>query len=510
MRHAALSHSTFFEHMEDFGYLRDIEGMLPEDFTAVFEIARVLEDPDSPLFGSIARVMTIVPNTVEETSQSGYQWEPNRQVSHSEEYEAALMRSFTDITRILPHQYLLPDEVFMERLARRSLWINLPVNPVIVPFKSSGTDFAPDNFKQKVYLLLDTSTSMTSHHRFQMAKAVVYVFLKRNLAELGHVYLRTFDVDLGPLQTATDDISLRRLIQYTMRLGKLGNGTVMERAILQAAEDIRGVSALSGAEILMVTDGACHLDMTKIREALGENIRINTVKIGSAEVYADDKLLADTAARGTSMEQTSLAKLEEELRRTKFDLDNSSIDAEKRNLRSHFRAVTERADELRSQIVNRLRKTYGREIEYLSNVYVNIDDISADSIFQLQQSEIDELRELLAEVEEDFDGGVDADTLREAALLYEHVQMLLRSGGDHEQMRQLKELERRLKEMLGGLLGESDQQAATPGVKNMARSDLHDLKMMLRIKGGGSGGSLLDMIVALVRKMWRLIAWKKT
>ena len=40
MKHEVLTHSTFFEHMEEFGYLRDIEDLLPEDFTAVFEIAR--------------------------------------------------------------------------------------------------------------------------------------------------------------------------------------------------------------------------------------------------------------------------------------------------------------------------------------------------------------------------------------------------------------------------------------------------------------------------------------
>lgn len=45
--------------MEEFGYLRDQEEMLPEDFTAVFEIARVLEDPDSALAHAISPVMTI-------------------------------------------------------------------------------------------------------------------------------------------------------------------------------------------------------------------------------------------------------------------------------------------------------------------------------------------------------------------------------------------------------------------------------------------------------------------
>lgn len=507
MRHAVLTHSTFFEHMEEFGYLRGIEDMLPEDFTAVFEIARVLEDPDSPLFRSIAPVMTIAAQEERTEQRPSREWQPNRNVTHSEEYEAALMRNVSDIKRLFPHQYLLPDEVFMQRLAKRSLWINIPRTPVIIPFKTSGSDFSPNNYKQKVYILLDTSTSMTSHHRFQMAKAVVYVFLKRNLKELGHIYLRTFDTDLGPLHTANDDRSLRNLIQYAMRLHRLGNGTAMERAILQAADDIRAQSALSGAEILIVTDGACHLDSEKIRAALGEMIRINTIKIGNAEIFADAKLLRDMASTGNSADQRTLARLEEDLRRSKHDLDLASIEAERRRIRAHISSIEGRAEELRGLIVEKMSRTYGKEIEGLSRVFVNVDDISADAIFTLQQSEIDEIRELLAEVEADFEEGIDADSLREAALLYEHVQMLLRAGGSREQIEQLEELARRLQELLKDVLETSEQIDAA--VQNMSRSDLHDLQMMLHIRSS-QGNSLLKLLLAVLkRSIGRFITRRK-
>jgi hypothetical protein len=385
----------------------------------------------------------------------------------------------------------------MQRLATRSLWINVPRTPVIIPFKTSGSDYAPNNVKQKVYLLLDTSTSMTSHHRFQMAKAVVYVFLKRNLRELGHIYLRTFDTDLGPLQTATDLRSLRNLIQYTMRLSRLGNGTAMERAILQAADDIRAQSSLSGAEILIVTDGACHLDLEKIRTALGDMIGINTIKIGSAEIFADEKLLRDMASRGSSADQRNLAGLEEELRRSKLELDHAGSEGERRSIRSHLAALQGRADQLRSLIVGKMARIYGKEIESLSRVFVNIDDISADAIFTLRQSEIEEIRELLAEVEADFNDGIDADSLREAALLFEHVQMLLKAGGDAEQVRQLEEMAERLSELLKDVLETSEQIDAA--VKNMSRGDLHDLHMMLHIRSS-QGNSLLKLLLAALRR----------
>lgn len=504
MPHRALAHSTFFEHMEEFGYLRDIEDHLPPEFTAVFEIARVLEDNESELAQRLAPILTISTTTSQESSPRSYEWLPNRFVTHGEEYEAALMRTLDDLKRILPHQYLLPEEVFMRRLAQRSLWINIPVTPVIIPFGSSGSEYTPDIFKQKVYVLLDTSTSMTSHHRFQMAKAVVYVFLKRNLQELGHVFLRTFDLELGPLQTATDDVSLRKLIHYCMRLTRLGNGTVMQRAILQAAEDIRKVSILSGAEVLIVTDGASHLDREAIREALGDNIRINTVKIGNAEIYADEKLLGELAVKGTSPESRTLAAMETELSQLRRKVELTGRDTHSGQIRSQIAGLVDRIGRLRSELVARIGASYGREIEELSTLFIQVDDISADAIFTLRHSEIEEIRELMVEVEMDFRDGVDADTLREAALLLEHVQMLLDQGGDPEQVRQLEEIKHRLEQLLG-----TDTGTATPSDKgspmhDLSSADRHDLKMMLR-KGSAKGGSSLRAILRAIRELIRRV-----
>ena len=498
MKHDVLKHSSFFQHMEEFGYMRDITELLPEDFTAVFEIARVLEDPNAPLFKAIEPAMTVAPQAAVEKRLNDREWQPNRNVSHGEEYEAALMQSYTDLKRIFPHQYLLPEEVFMERYARRSLWINIPRSPMIVPFGNSSSEYSPNNFKQKVYLLLDTSTSMASHHRFQMAKAVAYVFLKRNLKELGHIYLRTFDTDLGPLQTAIDAPSLQNLLHYVMRLTKLGNGTVLERAILQAAADIRISAALSGAEMLIVTDGAAHLDVDKIREALGGGIRINTIKIGDAVLYPDEKLLSDLASRGATPRQRDLKKLEEEIGTMQRQLTSAGFEREKGRLKSHLQTLTQRAATLRGEIVEGLRQWYGREIEQLSRVFVNINDISADSLFVLQQSEIDEIRQLLAEVEQDFSEGMDADSLREAALLYEHVQMLLKSATDNAQRAQLQALAQRLNELLHDVVKGGEHKHA--GLRNITRDDIHDLQMILHMQSK-QGGSLADLLLLMLRQI---------
>lgn len=495
--------------MEEFGYLRGLEEFLPRGFTAVFEIARVLEDPTSDLFRALQPVMTVSPARTMQQPNSR-EWRPNRNVSVGDEYEAALIRNVSDIRRVQPHQFLLPDDVFLRRLAQRSLWINVPRTPVTRGYGSSATEYAPDNFKQKVYVLLDTSTSMSSHHRIQMAKAVVYVFLKRNLRELGHIYFRTFDIEIGPLHVATDARTLRSLTQAAMRVSRLGNGTVMERAILQAADDIRAQAALSGAELLVITDGACHIDLERMRSALGDTIRVNTVKIGNAQIYAEDRELHEIATNGTSPQQLELVRLEESLRRAEYDVRSASTDAERVHLKSEVGSLRRRLEQVQSSLFERMRATYGREIESLSRVFINIDDITSDAIFVLRDSEIAEMRELVKEVELDFDEGLDADDLREAAVLYEHVQLLLElapAGSDQQQ--QLRELASRLEDLLRDVLeSESAPKRGSSALRGIARSDMRDLNLMLH-HGSGRGASVIAAFIAMIRRALRAMFPKR-
>ncbi|MBC8144228.1 MAG: hypothetical protein H7X80_01515 [bacterium] len=505
MKHDVLRHSEFFTHMEEFGYLRGLEEYLPRGFTAVFEIARVLEDPTSDLFRALRPMMTVSPARINLQTDSR-EWRPNRNVSVGEEYEAALIRSISDIRRLQSHQFLLPDDVFLRRLAQRSLWINVPRTPITRGFGSSATEYAPDNFKQKVYLLLDTSTSMSSHHRIQMAKAVAYVFLKRNLRELGHIYFRTFDVDIGPLHVATDARSLRELIQAAMRVSRLGNGTAMERAILQASDDIRAQAALSGAELLVITDGACHIDLERIRNSLGDTIRINTVKIGNAQIYAEDRELHEIATAGTSPQHIELVKLEEGMRRAEYDLRAANTDADRSRLQSEVGSIKRRLEQVQTSLFERMRLTYGREIETLSKVFINIDDITSDAIFVLRDSEIAEMRELVREVELDFEEGLDADDLREAAVLYEHVQLLLELAPEgSEQHKQLTELSSRLQDLLKDVLdSEGSSSSRGSALRGIARSDMRDLSLMLHT-GSGRGGSIIAAFLSMIRRTMRIL-----
>ena len=494
-----MRHTSFFKHMDEFGYFSELTESLPENFTSVFEIARVLEDESSQLYQHIQSaltVSTIKPPKKEESRE----WRPNRHVPAVQEFDVDFIKSVSEVSRILPFQHVLPEEVFIRRLARRELLCRVARTPVILPFGNSSNDYNPNFFKQKVYLLLDTSASMLSHHRFQMAKAVAYVFLKRNLHELGQIYFRTFDRSIGPLITATDTTSLRALIQSIMRLNRLGNGTAMEKAILTACEDIRGDAKLSGAEILLITDGAAHLDKGRISDALGHSITINTIKIGDAKVALDEKILQDEAARGSSPESHSLAQIKERIRHLDFEVRNASPSRAER-IATEIRSLKGQENRMQQHIIEHIFHEYGREIESLSQVFVNVNDITADSLFHLTPEQLAGLRDLVLAAEEEFRAGIDAETLKEVALLYEHLSMLLEEPVD-ENKASLREMKEKLSNLLDDFV-QSIGRSTGSGPSKIGRDDLHDLSMMLQHRSLGDH-SLVKALLNLLQQILKV------
>jgi hypothetical protein len=134
-------------------------------------------------------------------------------------------------------------------------------------------------------------------------------------------------------------------------------------------------------------------------------------------------------------------------------------------------------------------------------VFIKIDDVAADEILVVRRSEIDEVRELVREVELDFDDGIDADALREAAVLYEHVQLLLEmapAGADER--RELEELAGRLQSLLRDVTATAERGASA--LRGISRSDMRDLHMMLHMSAS-DGDSVLAMLLAILRRAFR-------
>ena len=154
--------------MERYGFFDTVEKHLPEEFTIIYEIARILEDKTHSISRAMAPILELNdPSTTENALDQILI--PN--IPEAKEFEADLIRSVTDVRYIYPAQHLLPEIVFLRRLAERSLWMPRARSPRNYRYQTESDRFAPDDRKQKVYILFDTSSSMRQNYRIHLAKA---------------------------------------------------------------------------------------------------------------------------------------------------------------------------------------------------------------------------------------------------------------------------------------------------------------------------------------------------
>jgi hypothetical protein len=232
--------SPFFSRMEEFGFFDTVEDHLPAEFTLIYEIARIIEDQTTQISRALAPILELQDYTDKDNDLEQV-LVPN--VPEAKEYEADLIRSVTEVRHIYP------------------LWMPRPRSPRNFRYQTESDRFAPDDRKQKVYILFDTSLSMQQHYRIHLAKSIAYLFLKQNQRELGTIFFRTFDLDVGELKTARDIPGFDQLISDVMHIKALGNGTSMQKALQTAIDDISHESQLSQAQILVITDGVAHIDI---------------------------------------------------------------------------------------------------------------------------------------------------------------------------------------------------------------------------------------------------------
>lgn len=480
-------YGSFLDEMEELGLLSDLEDELPPDFSAVFEIGRIVADPRSEVARALDPALELRrAGAADEVAPESDDSESRIEVPAAEEYEAEFIRSWGDVRSVYAWQWLLPEEVFLRRLAQRTLWFPLARAPLIRAIEEGGDAFVPTPTKQRVHVLFDTSASMALHFRFALAKAVVLRFLRRNRREMGEICLRTFDVDVGPLEDARDPRTYDTLLRRVARRRTLGNGTCLEKAILTACADIRERRGLSGAEILVVTDGAAHLDEPRVREALGSDVELHCVKIGSAEVYAADKWIADRidySKREDTRRDQRILQLRSRTDRLKEALAHATDPSVRRGI-EHGLAECE---EERRAIAEELRQEYGHEIERLAHVYVQIPDVdpawlalSPERLASLERLVRDALRRLGA-------APAPPTLLKEAALLLSHVAMLGGEQTDPDARARLEALRQALEQRIGAAVEHHEAHVLDAGL--LSQTDQKDLRILLR-RGTSRGSSL--------------------
>src|SRR5512133_2286295 len=104
--------------MEDLGFLEHFYEHLPENFTAVFEIARILEDSSHWLTKHLEPALSLQAPSAQTPHKTG---EPDPRVIFQdfEELEAGLIRTYADLPHIYHQQWLLPEEAFTRKLGRK-------------------------------------------------------------------------------------------------------------------------------------------------------------------------------------------------------------------------------------------------------------------------------------------------------------------------------------------------------------------------------------------------------
>jgi von Willebrand factor type A domain len=489
------SERAFFPVMEEFGFFSHIYEKLPQDFTAVFEIARVLEDETSELSQKLSGIMKM-PGMTGQNPPSSEPEDQHRYLPAGDRYAADLIKSYHDVSRVYPNQFLLPEDIFLQRLVLRELWMPVVRSGVILPVDDTGKNFSFDTQKQKVYVLFDTSRSMQAHHRIHLAKAILYIFLKRNKVELGHVSLRTFDDHVGELHTAVDQSSYEALMRYVLRITHLGEGTVLQKAILQALTDIEEMEHLSGAEILIITDGAVQLDEPLIRSKMDEHVLIHSVKIGHVEVFASEAQISDMVSRGQINDRTLL-----DLQKQKAEIEHQLRTTEGA-ARRHV--LEQMLSGVRAQIGQR-KIPFGHELEQLSSVYVNVDDISETERFRADADTIGDLEALALALEAEANEFLTPELTKKIAVLHDHIQFLDRFETDETLRSRLKAIDEHLRGLLSQFLGAPETDASGrapihshPSQLPMSEDDARDMKFLLE-----SNLSISQGWAFLLRWIWQ-------
>ncbi|MDH7514740.1 MAG: VWA domain-containing protein [Bacteroidota bacterium] len=470
--------------MEELGFFERIEGKLPEHFTAVYEIARVLDNPAHVLTRRLSPALKLghpgrrAAERPPEPEQAAVPV-----LAGEDEYEAGTIRSPRDIPRMYLSQWLFPQEVLYRKLAKKELLVPYPKAPCVYPVEPDRRGYDPDARKQKLYILLDTSSSMAVKNRIHVAKAVCYHMLVRNMRELGFITMRTFDVSVGERHEACDRQGFQDLLRLLARVRTLGDGTAMARAVMQAVEDIARVPSLASAEILIITDGACVLDEERIRALMERHkVVIHTVKIGRIRLYPPRSVLHDmlfaSGGKGSRVIADMQAK-ERELRR----LRDAAHSPQRRRLYEESLASVRREIEKAIRIrTDEIVSGYGRELERLSRVYVEIDDMDMAELLPDREESGRELRRLLESVRGEMEDPVSSTAVRKLALLCAHAEFLSsvfeEKRGDGMFTRIAQETHEYLLPFLGGKHG-----AGAYGSEILFGDDMRDVRWILSVPG---------------------------
>jgi hypothetical protein len=343
---------------------------------------------------------------------------------------------------------------------------------------------------------------MRQHYRIHLARAITYLFLQRNQRELGTIFFRTFDLTVGELRSARDVPGYDQLISDVMHVRALGNGTALQKALEQAIDDISHESMLSDTQILVITDGVAHVDVDALRARMGSSITVNTVKIGHSRMHVDAKIIEDQVYHSSSEDAMRLRALLDQRHQLESSLRVASGNMRSESIKSQLGLVERQISSLMDRLSAHVETSYGLEIQQLSSVYVEIDDISAHEMFSLPEEQVAELEQLAEALLHELRTEHLIEDIKRAAILYDHLYLLMEYNTVDAP--RLEHVARELESMLDQILNRPANDAASLSISEMERMQVRHM-----LEGGVSSGGM--SLARLLHVFWiRFRRWLAT
>lgn len=187
------------------------------------------------------------------------------------------IRSLAELTRVLPSQQLLPDELFWAKAASGKLLM--------------GEFQEPSPRRQVLYVLMDTSGSMgdpvrgqpnTSQWKIRLASGIALAYLLLAMRRGNQYVLRPFDMMPHRAILARNKEEAMLAMTELLSASFSGGGTDISHAVGVAVDDIVDLRSQSTrnlwSDVLLITD--CESSLRVCREDMdGQRIRLHIVAL---------------------------------------------------------------------------------------------------------------------------------------------------------------------------------------------------------------------------------------
>lgn len=358
----------------------------------IFDIARLMLDDKFGRFSSLDFLIKEVPKVKKMRNEIADIIETQTTADSEDVDVIDNMRSLKEIPSILKKQFMLPDEIFDQKLIFRDLLVKRKIQNEI---RYSLDSFVEDRNKmsmekflrrQRSYILMDISGSTKKKNRLLLEKAIILNYLENNQKEKGEIFFRAFNHDLGPLYRTAQQSDYKYILNMAILPQKSSGQTNIEKALLQAIDDVKEFSIDEKAEILLLTDGLSFVDATKILEK-SDSIKIHIILIGKDPLLLSVKELSELFQDKHKFEM-------EYLKRSNFS-DNAD-----KKLQAFESLHKDEKRKIQKDIQDSFQRNFEEIAEKSGGKFIEVDDLDQsemnhDLMLKNIRSEMAHLQELL-------------------------------------------------------------------------------------------------------------------